>query len=274
MRLAPTAVKACAQQHGLPVLEMSKQNYAEVSATLDALERPDFLVVVAFGIILKDDLLDWPVRGAVNLHASLLPKYRGVSPIQAAILAGDAETGCTTMHIDAGIDTGDILLTKTTPISGDDTAGSLEARLAAIGAPLMVETLRGIVGGSVQPTKQDDARANYVRMIRKRHGRINWTKSAVHIERQVRAMQPWPTAHTTFRGKRLIVLEAVPGEVAAAAGDPGTVAETSPLCVHTGEGALEIVRLKIAGKKEAPAKAFAAGYQVRKGERLAEDAES
>ncbi|MCZ6765784.1 MAG: methionyl-tRNA formyltransferase, partial [bacterium] len=142
-KILPTPVRACAERHGIATLQMSKARYGPVAAEIATL-APDFLVVTAFGIILKPDLLDLARFGCVNLHASLLPKYRGVSPVQAAILNGDAETGCTTMMVDEGVDTGDILLTAVTATRSDDTAGKLEARLSEIGAPLVVKTLRGL----------------------------------------------------------------------------------------------------------------------------------
>ena len=263
-KLAPTPVKALAQEHALPVMDMTRENYDEVSKELAALE-PDFIVVVAFGIILKPDLLELPKYACVNLHASLLPKYRGVSPILKAVLLGEPETGCTTMVVDEGIDTGDALLTVTTPIAPNDTTGSVESRLAELGAPLMVKTLLGLVDGSVTRKPQDDSQSSYAKKIRKRHGRINWTKSAVEIERRIRAMQPWPTAFTGIDGRRLIVLEAEVVEGGATAAAPGTVLSVSPLTVATGGGTLELVRVKPEGKKEMPASAFVAGSRLQPG---------
>ena len=263
--LAPTPVKAYANDRGLPVVTMTKADYAEVVAGLRALD-PDFVVVASFGIILKRDLLELPRHGCVNLHASLLPKYRGVSPIQAAILAGDAETGCTTMLMDEGIDTGAMLLTVRVAIDPADTAATLQRKLAAAGGPLVVKTLAGILDGSVRPAAQDDASASYTRKVRKEHGEIDWTKSAAAIERQVRAMLPWPSAYTGLSGKRLIVLEAAVST--GAVGAPGVVLSTSPLVVAAGEGALEIRRVKVEGKAEMTARAFLSGYRLRTGDRL------
>jgi len=237
-KLAPTPVKEYGLDQALSVTTMTKQNYADVVAEIRALE-PDFVVVASFGIILKRDLLGLPRHGCVNLHASLLPKYRGVSPIQAAILAGDPETGCTTMLMDEGIDTGAMLLAVRVAIDPADTAATLQRKLAAAGGPLVVKTLAGILDGSVRPAAQDDASASYTRKVRKEHGEIDWTKSAAAIERQVRAMLPWPSAYTGFSGKRLIVLEAAVS--AGAVGAPGVVLSTSPLVVAAGEGALRCV---------------------------------
>jgi methionyl-tRNA formyltransferase len=265
-KLAPTPVKTYGLDRALAVATMTKQNYADVVAEIRALE-PDFVVVASFGIILKKDLLGLARHGCVNLHASLLPKYRGVSPIQAAILAGDPETGCTTMLMDEGIDTGAILLAEPVSIGETDTAGSLERKLAALGAPLVVKTLMGMLDGSVRPVAQDETAASYTRKIRKEHGVIDWSKSAVEIERRVRAMLPWPSAYTTLSGRRLIVLEA--GVVAGSeGGEPGLVLSLSPLIVATGDGGVEIRRIKVEGKREMEAKAFLAGYRVKVGERF------
>ena len=264
-KLAPTPVKAYGLGRALSVAAMTKQNYTDVVAEIRALE-PDFVVVASFGIILKRDLLELPRHGCVNLHASLLPKYRGVSPIQAAILAGDTETGCTTMLMDEGIDTGAVLLAESVPIGATDTAGTLERKLSALGAPLVIKTLKGLLDGSVRPVAQDESGASYTRKIRKEHGAIDWSKGAVEIERRVRAMLPWPSAQTGFAGKRLIVLEAAVAH--GAGGAPGTVLSTSPLIVATGDGGVEIRRIKVEGKREMEARAFLAGYRVKVGERF------
>ena len=264
-KLAPTPVKAYGLGRAVTVAAMTKQNYTDVVAEIRALE-PDFVVVASFGIILKRDLLELPRHGCVNLHASLLPKYRGVSPIQAAILAGDTETGCTTMLMDEGIDTGAVLLAESVPIGATDTAGTLERKLSALGAPLVTKTLKGLLDGSVRPVAQDESGASYTRKIRKEHGAIDWSKGAVEIERRVRAMLPWPSAQTGFAGKRLIVLEAAVAH--GAGGAPGTVLSTSPLIVATGDGGVEIRRIKVEGKREMEARAFLAGYRVKVGERF------
>ncbi len=264
-KLTPTAVRAYAVDRGIPVVTMTKQDYPAVVENLRRIE-PDFIVVASFGIILKRDLLDLPVSGCVNLHASLLPRYRGMSPIQAAILAGDETTGCTTMLMDEGIDTGAILLADAIPIESRDTAGTLERKLAALGAPLIVDTLEGILDGAVRPSPQEEADASYTRRIRKEHGLIDWARSADEIERQVRAMLPWPTAYTAYSGKRLIVLEA--GVIPDALGQAGVVLSASPLVVATGRGALEIRRIKVEGKNEMTAKSFLAGHPVESGGRF------
>ncbi len=265
-KLAPTAAKAYAAERGIPVVTMTRHDYLDVARDLVAFQ-PDFAVVASFGIILKKDLLDLPTHGCVNVHASLLPRYRGVSPIQAAILAGDSETGCTTMLMDEGVDTGPVFLAEPVAIAPDDTAGTLERRLAAVGSMLLVRTLEGILDGTVRPVRQDESLASYTRKIRKEHGAIDWTRDAPAIARQIRAMLPWPTAYTTFAGRRLIVLEAA--AVPNTGGEPGVVVSTSPLVIGTGSAALELRRVKVEGKNEMTAAAFLGGYRVKPGDRLA-----
>lgn len=263
--LAPTPVKEAAINYGIPAYTMMKANYDEVVLEVAAL-KPDFVVVAAFGVILKDDLLSLPVYGCVNLHASILPKYRGVSPIQASILSGDEESGCTTMMMDAGIDTGDMLQVVRTPIDDKDTAGSLEARLAKLGAPLVVETLVGLRNHEIKPVKQNDAEATYTKKIRKKHGRINWAKPAGEIWRRIRAMSPWPTAFAELDGRRFIVVEASVVRHDVARSTPGRICQRGPLWVETGDGALEIHRVKVAGKKEMSAADFVSGYRLKEGD--------
>jgi methionyl-tRNA formyltransferase len=264
-RLAPTAVKAYSLRRGIPVATMTKQDYAAVVEDLRRVET-DFVVVASFGIILRRDLLDLPAMGCVNLHASLLPRHRGMSPIQAAILAGDEATGCTTMLMDEGVDTGAILLAESVPVDSTDTAGTLERKLAALGGPLVIRTLEGLADGTVRPTPQDEREATRTQRIRKENGLIDWKRGAGEIERLVRAMQPWPTAHTMFSGKRLIVLGAA--VLPDASGEPGVVLSAAPLVVAAGLGAIEIRRLKMEGKNETTAKSFVAGHKVERGFRF------
>lgn len=267
--VSPTHVRQRAIDLGIPSITMSRETYgAGVLAVTEA--KPDIIVVVAFGLILRRDLLDLPKYGCINVHASLLPKYRGVSPIQAAILAGDASTGCTTMHIDEGVDTGDMLLQEATPIRDTDTAGSLSERLAAIGAPLLVNTLHGLIDGSVQPKPQDHALATHTKKIKKEHGAIDWSRDAAYLARHARAMSPWPTAYTFHRGVRLIVEEAV-AVAAASQAPPGTVVSLEPLRVATGEGALELRALRPEGKRAMTAREFVAGHRLAVGDVLARD---
>ena len=262
----PTAVRARAIELNIPTITMTKETYvAGVDAVREA--KPDAIIVVAFGLILRADLLDMPPFGCINVHASLLPRHRGVSPIQAAILAGDAVTGCTTMRIDAGVDTGHILLRADTPIAPDDTAGTLTTRLAVLGAELLVRTLDGVFDGSVHEVVQDDSRATVTRKIRKHHGLIDWTRSAVELERRVRAMTPWPSAYTFLNGRRLQIdsAGAAPRTGGAA---PGTVVSLDPFLVAAGEGALQINVLRPEGRRAMTPAEFRAGNELAVGDVL------
>jgi methionyl-tRNA formyltransferase len=228
---------------------------------------PEAIVVVAFGLILRRDLLDMPPFGCINVHASLLPKHRGVSPIQAAIMAGDAITGCTTMRIDEGVDTGNILLRGETPIEPDDNAGTLTARLAILGAQLLVPTLDGVFDGSIHEVVQDGSQATLTKKIRKHHGLVDWSLSATELARRIRAMTPWPSAFTFHHGRRLQIDAAIvaPREEDAA---PGTILSLKPLLVACGEGALEIRMLRPEGRRSMTPVEFRAGNPIEPGEVL------
>lgn len=263
----PTPVRARALELAIPTITMTKETYA---AGVDAVcaVKPDAIIVVAFGLILRRDLLDMPPFGCINVHASLLPRHRGVSPIQAAILAGDGVTGCTTMRIDEGVDTGNMLLRAETPIAPDDTAGTLTARLAGLGAPLLVRTLDGIFDGSLHEVVQDHALATVTKKIRKHHGLIDWTKPALELERRVRAMTPWPSAYTFLGGRRLQIDSAAVSRAATAAPVPGTIFSLDPLLVTCGEGALEIHMLRPEGKRAMTPREFRAGNKLAVGDVL------
>lgn len=244
----PTPVRARAIALGIPTLTMTKETYAAgVEAIRDV--QPEAIIVVAFGLILRGDLLHLPSHGCINVHASLLPRHRGVSPIQAAILAGDPVTGCTTMRIDEGVDTGNILLRAETPITPDDNAGTLTARLAQIGAELLVRTLDGVFDGSVHEVPQSAEGATLTKKIRKKHGLIDWSHDAASLERRIRAMTPWPSAYTFLRGRRLQLDSARVGSSAAPGITPGTVISVDPLVVACGDGSLEIRTLRPEGRR-------------------------
>ena len=264
--VSPTPVRQRAIDLGIDSMTMSKETYTEGVRVISEL-KPDIVVVVAFGLILRRDLLDLPKYGCINVHASLLPKYRGVSPIQAALLAGDEVTGCTTMHIDEGVDTGDILLQAETPIEDTDTAGSLFDRLAGIGADLLVKTLDGLVDNTITPQPQVQALATHTKKIKKEHGLIDWRRDAEYLARHVRAMSPWPTAYTFIGENRLIVDEAVVGQPQR--GVPSTVVALDPLTIATGQGTLELRVVRPEGKRAMSAREFLAGHRLQVGDRLA-----
>ncbi len=206
-RPAPPPVKALAQEHGLPVLQPPSLRRPAALAALTRL-RPEVGIVAAYGAILRPDVLDLPPQGYLNVHASLLPRWRGAWPVGAAILAGDAETGATIMRLDAGMDTGPILARRPTPVRPQDTTASLQERLATLGAELLVEVLPAYLAGRLVPEPQDDRAATYSQMVRKEDGRLDWSRPAPELERRVRAMQPWPGAWTVWGDKTLRVLAA------------------------------------------------------------------
>ena len=261
-------VKECALKHGIKVMQPQKIREASVVEELKALGA-DIFVVAAFGQILSQEVLDIPKFGCVNIHASLLPKYRGAAPIQMSILNGDKETGVTIMQMNIGMDTGDILITKTLPIADDDTAGSLFDKLMYLGADLIVEALPRIEKGELTPIPQDDSKATKCGKISKDMGNINWEDSAEKISYLVRGMNPWPSAFSRFNGKMLKIWT-VKVLDEHAAGDPGTVESVTKdsIIVNTGEGLLEITELQLEGKKRMQVKDFLLGYSIAAGDRI------
>jgi methionyl-tRNA formyltransferase len=224
--------------------------------------RPDIIVVAAFGQILRPHLLELPPHGCLNVHASLLPRWRGASPIQRAILAGDEETGVCLMRMEAGLDTGPVYVCGRTAIAADDTAASLHDRLAMLGADLLRDHLDGIVDGRYPPAPQEDAYAAYAPMIKKEEGQIDWRQTAVAIDRHTRAMTPWPGAFTHWQGKLLKIKRARPAaELNVSGEEAGRVtAVDERLIISTGEGKLELLELQLEGKRSLPAAEFLRGY--------------
>jgi methionyl-tRNA formyltransferase len=261
--LAPPPLKPLAESRGVAVVQPVRVRHPDAVEVLRSL-RPEILVVVAYGQILPRALLEMAPRGAVNVHASLLPRYRGAAPIQWAIVRGETETGVTTMLLDEGLDTGPTLLEQATPIEAGETAGALEARLARLGARLLIETLAGLESGTLRPTPQDDTRATLAPIIRKDDGRIDWTRPAIEIARRVRGFDPWPGAWTTHEGRVLKVLDATPAEGTVQA-QPGRVVAIHPegLQVACGEGSLlDLRRLQPESRRPMGAAAFAAGARL------------
>ncbi len=271
--LTPPPVKVLAQQHGIQVVQpLTLRRPAAVTA----LQRfqADLGIVAAYGKILPGDLLAVPRLGHLNVHASLLPRWRGAWPIGAAILAGDPETGVTIMQLDEGMDTGPTLDSRAEPIRPDDTTASLEQRLATLGAGLLLDVLPQYLDGKVTARPQDDVAATYCHPVRKADGLIDWAQPSSQIVRQVRAMQPWPVAHTTWDGKQLLVLRsrtspsAAPQEATAPA-TPGTVvASGKGAAVTTGDGLLVLDEVQLEGRSPTPIKSFVNGYRAFIGSRL------
>lgn len=266
----PTAVKTLAVQLGLPVAEPLKVGSEE---TLAQLRRwaPEVIVVAAYGKILPRSVLSFPSMGCVNVHASLLPRHRGASPISAAILAGDHVTGVCTILMDEGMDTGAILLEKEVPILPEDTAGTLTDRLLEPAADLAVETLRLMVEHRLRPRHQNHQEATYTRPLSKEDGRVVWEKEAQHLDRLVRAMNPRPGAFTHLHGEIIKVWKASPKEGTDA---PGTVisVDSEGIRVGTGSGVLLVQELQAPGKKRMSAAEFARGRRLRQGERFQDSA--
>lgn len=258
-KLMPSPVKQLALQHGLTVLQPPTLRDPAAQEELRAL-APDLMVVVAYGLILPQAVLDIPRLGCINSHASLLPRWRGAAPIQRAVQAGDAESGATVMQMEAGLDTGPMLLKVTTPITADDTGGSLHDRLAQLGPQAVVQAIAGLAAGTLQGEVQDDALATYAHKLNKDEARIDWSRPADELERLVRAFNPWPICHSTLDGQPLKVLAAEPAE---GRGQPGQILDASKdgLTVACGEGALRLTRLQLPGGKPL---AFADLYNSRR----------
>jgi methionyl-tRNA formyltransferase len=268
LELTPTPVKSLALAHGIPVTQPEKiKNNTEFRTQLEQI-RPDAIMVVAYGRIIPQWMIELPRLGNINVHASLLPKYRGAAPIQWAIACGETITGVTTMRIDAGLDTGDMLLKAEMPIAADDTALSLSPRLSQLGALLLIETLRAFDSGELQPTPQDDSEATLAPLLTKEDGRIDFNRPAQEISDRLRGFQPWPGAFTTFRGKQLMLHAARPGKGLTL--KPGELLSNGDsLYVGAGqESALELLELQIEGKKRMSARDFSNGYRPTTGERL------
>ncbi len=267
MELALSPVKQLALGLGLPVTQPETiRNNEAFREQLSAL-KPDAIVVVGYGRIIPQWMLDLPPLGNINLHASLLPKYRGAGPVQWAIAHGESVTGVTTMKIDAGLDTGDILLQKQFPIALEETAETLAFQLAALGAELMVETLHGLQACTISPRPQDNADASLAPLLKKEDGKIDFDRTATEIYNRLRGFQPWPGAFTEFRGRNLSVLAARPVHRPLARGE--VLVEADELIVGCGQGtALELLEVQPEGKKRMAARDFVHGYRPRSGERL------
>jgi methionyl-tRNA formyltransferase len=243
------------------------KNNPEFQAQLEQI-RPDAIIVVAYGRIIPQWMLELPPLGNINVHASLLPKYRGAAPIQWAVASGETITGVTTMRIDAGLDTGDMLLKAEMPIAADDTAVTLSPRLSELGALLLIETLRAFDSGELQATPQDDSQATLAPILKKEDGRVDFSRSAQEISNRLRGFQPWPGAFTIFRGKQLTIHGVRAGAGIAIA--PGElIYSQDALYVGAGHGtALELLEVQLEGKKRMTARDFANGYRPAAGERL------
>ncbi|HJA49340.1 MAG TPA: methionyl-tRNA formyltransferase [Candidatus Agathobaculum intestinipullorum] len=268
--LTPPPVKVLAQEHHIPVYQPLSFKGADAQAQLRALE-PEVIIVVAYGKLLPKAVLDIPPRGCINVHGSLLPRWRGAAPIQWSVIAGDQKAGVTTMQMAEGLDTGDMLLTYETEVGARETAGELFDRLAQAGAELLVETLDKL--DAITPTPQDDSQSCYAHMLDKQMAVIDWSKSAHEIDCLIRGLNPWPVALTTLDGARLKVYAAQP---VSGAGKPGEVLEGDAkrgLVVACGEGALMLEEIQLVGGKRMKCADFLCGHAVPKGTILGETKE-
>jgi methionyl-tRNA formyltransferase len=269
MAMTASPVKQNALRLGIPVLQPEKIKFNETFRAELAAVKPEAIVVVGYGRIIPQWMIDLPALGNLNVHGSLLPKFRGAAPIQWAIASGEAVTGVTTMRIDAGLDTGDILLQRELPIRTEDTAETLAPRLATMGAELMIETLRGLRAGTVKPQPQDHTQATLAPILKKEDGRIDFQHPATEIWNRLRGFQPWPGAFTTFRGKSLHVWAARPVAMDVTGGTIRMEGHL-PLAGCASGTALELIEVQVEGKKRMSGRDFVNGYRPYNGEVLGE----
>jgi len=261
-KLAASPVKQTALEHDIPVYQPDSLKTPEAQAELEALQA-DVMIVVAYGLILPKAVLDMPKYGCLNIHASILPRWRGAAPIQRAIQMGDAETGVTIMQMDVGLDTGDMLTILKTPITPEDTAQTLHDRLSVLGCDAMMTTLKDLQTGQVSPTTQDESKVTYAEKLNKAEAELDWQASAQTLTRQIQAFNPWPVAFTQYQGQPLRIWQAEVGDLSTQK-QPGLVISVSKTGVEvaTGEGSLLIKQVQPSGKKAMPAYDFAQARQL------------
>ena len=264
MIMTPPDVKVCAQELSIPVYQPKSMKGDDAFAQLEEID-PDVIVVAAYGQILPKRVLDLPKFGCVNIHGSLLPKYRGAAPIQQAVLNGDKVTGVTTMLMDVGLDTGDILLTKETEIGINETSAELFDRLSLMGGELIEETLDALENGTVEPKKQDEKLASHTSKIDKSMCPVSFDKPALEIHNRIRGLYSWPIATAQIGGKRVKIHKA---RLCDKSGRAGEILSVKPLVIACAEGSVEILELQPEGKKKMTAEAFVAGHKLKTGEIL------
>ncbi len=266
MIMTPPDVKVCALEHNLPVYQPNTLRDGDAFEIIKSY-APDVIVVAAYGKILPKEIIDYPKYGCINVHGSILPKYRGAAPIQWSVINGDKETGVTTMLMGEGLDTGDMLLIKKTPISIDDTASSVFDRLAILGGELIVETLKKAEKGELNPVKQDDSLSTYAPMLDKNISDINWHTDSLSIHNLIRGLYSWPIAQTKFFGKKLKIYKS---NLSDLKGDVGEVVSLEPLTIACKDGAVEILELQLEGKKRMDYKSFLLGHHIECGTNILE----
>lgn len=270
LRPGPCPVRALAARRGAPVLAPEKVNAAESLRAIREL-APDLLVVVAYGQMLKRELLGIPPRGCINVHASLLPRYRGAAPIQWAIARGERRTGVTTMFLNEAMDAGDIIAQAEEPIRDDDTAGTLHDRLAALGAELLARTVAALREGTIRRVPQDPAQATYAPKLKKSDGCLDWTRPAVELSDRIRGFNPWPGCYCDFPGVKPLRVRVLKARVAPGRGQPGEILSNQgdgPL-VQAGDQAIRLLELQPEGRNVMPGAAFVCGHPLKVGDRLA-----
>ncbi len=260
--MTPPDVKVCAQKLGIEVYQPDTLRTSEAEAQLRAL-APDVIVVIAYGKILPANILAVPRFCCVNIHGSLLPKLRGAAPIQRAVIEGEKITGITSMRMDVGLDTGDMIKTYQTEILPDETAGELFDRLAGAAPDLLIDTLIALENGTAEFTKQDDSSSTYAKPLSKDEAQIDWTQDSQTVHNKVRGMNPWPVAFTVCKGKKLKVYSS---KLADKKGKPGEIVSLSPPVVACGEGAVELLSVQLEGKKQMSAEDFFRGQRTLVGE--------
>ena len=258
--MTPPPVKELAAKHGIPVFQPEK-----IKPETEAIRnlRPDLIVVIAYGKIIPQAILDIPAFGCVNVHASLLPKYRGAACLNAPILSGDKETGVTVMLMEAGLDTGPILRQAKLPLSGTETLAEVHDKLSSLGAEMLLPTLLDHVDGKIEPQRQDDSQASYIPTLKKEDGRIDFHKDAIEIERMVRAYNPWPGTFMDFNGEIVKITAVEHGVISGNQAEPGQLyISGGRLLLQCGQNSLVVLRLQLAGKKEMDSKGFINGYKT------------
>ncbi len=262
--LTPPDVKVCAEKYEIPVFQpatlRNENSYKEIKTI-----NPDIIVVVAYGKILPKEILDIPRYGCINVHGSLLPKYRGASPIQSAVLNGDKISGVTTMYMGVGLDTGDILLQRETEIGENETSSELFDRLAVMGADLLIDTLSALETGIIKPKKQDDSLATYTSKITKEQCPIDWTKPNTEVHNKVRGLQTWPVAVSKINGKNIKIHSTL---LCDKEGEAGKIICTDPLTVACGSGSVVINELQLNGKKRMDSRSFLLGHSLNIGDKF------
>jgi methionyl-tRNA formyltransferase len=264
--LTPPDVKVCALKHNLPVYQPVSMRDGTAMEIIRKL-NPDAIIVAAYGKILPKEMLDFPKYGCINVHGSLLPKYRGAAPIQWSVINGDPQTGVTIMQMNEGVDTGDMLMRRAIPIDIDDTAESMFDKLAALGGTAIVEALEKLERGELIPEKQDESLATHAPMLDKQIALVDWNKSAAAVHNLVRGLYSWPIAYTLLNGKKLKLLRTSPCE---SSGEPGTIISVDPLTVACSEGSVIIHELQLEGKKRMDSKTFLIGHKLTVGEKIGE----